>query len=287
MINVVITGASGFIAGAIKKRLDEFPQRYRARAVSLRGDGWREAGFAGVDCVVHTAGIAHVLPDAAMVPAYFSVNRDLTLEVARRAKADGVGQFVFFSSMSVYGEALPAGVRRRINARTPTAPTNAYGQSKLEAEEGLRRIEDDAFRVAVLRPPMVYGKGCKGNYNALARLARRLPVFPKFDNLRSVLYVENLAECVRLLIDGRMSGLYFPQDAQAVSTARIAAEVARAHGKRLLLLRCLNPAVWLAGRRGTARRAFGDMAYDPAVSARPEGYRRFDFETSIRRTEIQ
>ena len=151
----------------------------------------------------------------------------------------------------------------------------------------LRTLEGEGFRVAVVRPPMVYGRGCKGNYNALSAMARKLPAFPRFENRRSVLYVENLAECLRLLIDGGAGGLYFPQDARVVSTAQIVAQIARARGRRIALLRGLNPLVRLLGRRGMARRAFGDLVYDPAMSTLPEGYRRFDFESSIRRTEIE
>ena len=287
MIDVVITGGSGFVAGALRARLEEFPERYRVRAVSLRDAAWRREGFAGCDCVVHTAGIAHVTESPSMAEDYFRVNRDLTLETARRARADGVKQFIFLSSAIVYGDAAPAGVRRVIGPDTPVQPSGAYGRSKLEAEQGLRTLEGEGFRVAVVRPPMVYGKGCKGNYNALSAMARKLPAFPRFENRRSVLYVENLAECLRLLIDGGAGGLYFPQDARVVSTAQIVAQIARARGRRIALLRGLNPLVRLLGRRGMARRAFGDLVYDPAMSTLPEGYRRFDFESSIRRTEIE
>ena len=287
MISVRITGGSGFIAGAVRARLEAFPARYRVGCVSLRDGEWREAGFSGWDCVVHTAGIAHVKNDPALEGEYLRVNRDLTLEVARRAKADGARQFIFLSSVIVYGDPPPAGERFMIGPDTPPAPANAYGRSKLEAEEGLRALEDETFRVAVLRLPMVFGRGCKGNYNALSAMARKLPAFPRFENRRSVLYVENLAECLRLLIDGGAGGLYFPQDARAVSTAQIVAQIARVRGRRIALLRGLNPLVRLLGRRGMARRAFGDLVYDPAMSALPEGYRRFDFESSIRRTEIE
>ncbi len=287
MIDVRITGGSGFIARAVRARLEQFPERYRVQSVSLRDGGWRKTGFSGADCVVHTAGIAHVSADASLAERYFSVNRDLTLETARRAKADGAGQFVFLSSMIVYGEAAPAGQRRTIGPDTPPAPANAYGRSKLEAEEGLAALADEGFRVAVVRPPMVYGKGCKGNYNALSAAARKLPLFPRFVNRRSVLYVENLAECIRLIIDGGAGGLYFPQDERAVATSELAAQIAAAHGRKIALLGALGPAVRLLGRGGVVRRAFGDMAYDPAMSLRPEGYRRFNIETSIRRTEAE
>ena len=286
MISVRITGGSGFIAGAVRARLEAFPDRYRVGCVSLRGGGWRDSGFSGWDCVVHTAGIAHVKADPALAPEYMRVNRDLTLEAARRAKADGARQFIFLSSVIVYGDPSPAGERFLIGPDTPPAPANAYGRSKLEAEEGLRALEDERFRVAVLRLPMVFGRGCKGNYNALAALARRSPVFPRFENRRGVVYVENLAEFIRRRVDAGDGGLFFPQD-EIASTAGLAALVARAHGRRMILLRALNPAVRLLGRRGMVRRAFGDMAVDPALAAPDDGWRRFDLESSIRKTEIE
>ena len=286
MINVLITGGGGFIAGAVRSRLEEFPGRYRVGCVSLRDGAWREKGFSGWDCVVHAAGIAHVKNDPALEGEYLRVNRDLTLEVARRAKADGARQFIFLSSVIVYGDPPPAGARFTIGPDTPPAPANAYGRSKLEAEEGLRALADEGFRVAALRLPMVFGRGCKGNYNALAALAQKSPVFPRFENRRGVLYVENLAEYIRRIIDAGEGGLFFPQD-EIVSTAQLAAQIARAHGRRLSLLRALNPAVRLLGRRGMVRRAFGDMAADPALAARFEKWRRYDFEASIRRTEIE
>lgn len=287
MVNVTITGGSGFIARALAARLAEFPDRYRVRRVSLRGEEWKRAGFAGADCVVHTAGIAHVKGNPAMAPLYDRVNRGLALEAAQRARADGAGQFIFLSSAIVYGDAPPAGTRNIIGADTPVAPSGAYGRSKLDAEEGLRAMAGEDFRVAVVRPPMVYGRGCKGNYVTLAKLARTLPVFPRFENRRSVLYVENLAECLRLLIDARAQGTFWPQDGEILSTSELVRRVAAAHGRRIALLRCLNPAVRLLGRRGLARRAFGDVAYDPALSLRPDGYRRFDVGEAIRRTEAE
>lgn len=287
MIEVLITGRSGFIARAVEGRLAEFPEVYRAATVSVRGGEWRERGFAGCDAVVHTAGIAHVSPDPALADEYRRVNRDLTLEIARRARADGVKQFIFLSSMIVYGDAPPAGVRRIIQRDTPPNPANAYGQSKLDAERGLMALADDHFQVAILRPPMVYGRGCRGNYNALSRMARRLPVFPAFENRRSVLYVGNLAECIRLILEDGGGGLYFPQDEKIVSVPEMVDAIARVHGRRMRFLRCLNPWVRLLGRRGLARRAFGDMAYDPGMSAAPGNYRLYDLEASIRETEIQ
>lgn len=285
MKRILITGKSSFVGGAIRDWLARFPGRYRVEQRSLRGDAWRREGFAGFDCVIHAAGIAHVQPRAGMDDDYFAVNRDLAVEAAQRAKADGVGQFILLSSLIVYGEAAPAGRHRMIDANTKPAPVNAYGQSKLEAEQGVNALAGEGFRVAVLRPPIIYGPGCKGNYNALSRFGRRLPAFPRFDNARSLLFVGNLAECVRRIIDGDMEGTFFPQDRAAMSVTDIVAAIARARGRRMVFTRLFNPLLRLAGRRGVVRRAFGDMAYDPALSARPEGYRLWDSETAIALTE--
>ena len=287
MINVLVTGKTGFIGNALLCRLSEFPGDFRAESISVRGDDWRKTGFRGVDAVVHTAGIAHVRPDPSLEAEYMRVNRDLAVEVARRAKADGVRQFIFLSSIIVYGDAAPAGKPKLIRPDTPPAPSGAYGRSKLEAEEGILALADENFRVAVIRPPMVYGKGCKGNYNTLSALVRKLPVFPDLENHRSVLYVGNLAECIRVILRDGLEGFFFPQDESVTSTRELAERIARARGRKIRFLKCLDPLVKLAGRGGVVRRAFGDLAYDPDMSAFPENYRIYDPETSVRNTEIQ
>ncbi|MGI6238593.1 MAG: NAD-dependent epimerase/dehydratase family protein, partial [Christensenellales bacterium] len=181
MYRILVTGKSSFIGRAFQARCADFPDRYRVDAISLRGSAWRAADFSGYDAVVHAAGIAHVRARDAMEGAYMAVNRDLAVDVAQKAKAAGVSQFLFLSSMLVYGSPAPAGKSRVIDARTAPAPENAYARSKLFAEEGIRALEGDGFRAAILRPPMVYGKGCRGNYQTLAIWARRLPLFPNIE----------------------------------------------------------------------------------------------------------
>ena len=184
--------------------------------------------------MVHVAGIAHVSPKPEMRPLYEAVNRDLAVACARRAREMGVKQFLYLSSAIVFGDAAPAGEAGEITPETSPSPASAYGRSKLEAEHGLRALENERFRVAILRPMMVFGRGCKGNYNALAALARRAPLFPDFPNRRGVVYIDDLAELIRRLIDEGAAGTFHPQTF-AVSTADIARAVAKAHGRRVLL----------------------------------------------------
>lgn len=284
MLEMLITGANGFIGSAVRERLKDSAE-IRVSTLSVRDGAWREFDFSKYDCVLHAAGIAHVSPDPSLAQAYDEVNHRLTAEIAARAKEAGVGQFIFLSSMIVFGEAAPAGVRRTVGGRTVPAPANAYGQSKLDAENALRAMEDERFRVVILRPPMVYGRGCKGNYNALVKLARRLPVFPDFANQRSMIYVENLAELIRAAALDRASGTFHPRDGQPRSVTEIVRAICGVHRKRMHFSRALSPLVRLAGRRGLARRAFGDMAYDDSAPDYPADYRLCDFAEGIRRTE--
>mgnify|MGYP000896013443 CR=1 FL=1 len=218
--------------------------------------------------------------------AYYAVNRDLTLAVAEKAKADGVGQFLYMSSAIVYGDSAPIGKRKVITKDTPAAPANFYGDSKAQAEKGLKKLESDAFRVAVLRPPMIYGPGSKGNYPTLSKMARKLPLFPKVDNQRSMLYVENLAECVRLLIEQGIGGIFWPQNREYSNTSQLVALIAKAHGKHLVLVPGFTWALKLLSHcTGLVNKAFGSLCYDPALSAAPGDYCVADLARSIEETE--
>ena len=285
MPELLITGGHSFIGGAVRAWMEEASPEFHCTAVSLRGDGWKAMDFSRYDAVLHCAGIAHVSPDPSLAEQYDLVNHRLTAELAAKAKSDGVKQFIFLSSMIVFGEAAPAGTRRTISPDTPPSPANAYGQSKLDAENALHALADDAFRVAILRPPMVYGGGCRGNYNTLVSLARKLPVFPEFENRRSMLYVENLAELIRRIALDRAAGTFHPSDGAPRSVTDIVRAICAAHGKNMHFARALAPLVRLTGRGGIVRRAFGDMAYAPTMPDYPGDYRRFGFEEAIRRTE--
>lgn len=284
MIKLLITGRTSFIGGAVLAHLKD-SREIAAEAVSVRDGAWKNLDFSGCDAILHAAGIAHVSPDPSLSEQYENINHRLTVDIAKKAKAQGVKQFIFLSSMIVFGEASPAGVRKTITPDTRPAPVNAYGQSKLDAENDLLALEDETFRVAVIRPPMVYGAGCKGNYNTLAKLAKKLPVFPKFENRRSMIYVENLAELIRLIVLRRDRGVFHPQDGQPRSVTEIVRTLCAVHQKPMHFLRILAPLVRLAGRRGIVRRAFGDMVYDRCMSDYPENYRIVGFEEAVRRTE--
>ena len=237
---------------------------------------------------------------------YYRVNCDLAAATARKARAAGVGLFIYPSSIIVYGDSAPYGKSRMITRQTPVGNSHFYGHSKIRAEEELRRLESEplseekrhgpegeapvGMQVAILRLPMVYGRGSRGNYPLLAKLADRLPFFPNVRNQRSMIYIENLCEFLRQCIEEGRGGLYFPQNPAYTSTSQMVREIAAAHGKKLLLLKVLNPLVALAsrmpGRVGVlANKAFGSLTYDREMSGDMEAYCLYSLEESIRRTE--
>ena len=280
MKSILITGKNSYIGTSLENWLMREPDKYKVDTVSTRDDAWKKKDFSQFDVVFHVAGIAHIKETKENQDLYYKVNRDLAYEIAQKAKQDGVGQFIFLSSMSVYG--IENGV---IDKNTPLKPNSAYGKSKLEAEELIKELQDDMFTVATLRPPMVYGKGCKGNYPRLARLALKTPIFPKVDNKRSMIYIDNLSEFVKQLIDNRSSGLFFPQNAEYVNTSEMVSLIAEAHGKKIVMTKLFNPLLQLL-KTNTVNKVFGDLVYDMSMSEYESNYRVCGFRDSIETTEV-
>lgn len=289
MKRILITGINSYLGGRFRQYMEQFPD-YATVSISMRNGSWRGEDFTGFDVVYHVAGLAHsdngrISPEKAQ--KYYEINTDLTKELAKKAKREGVEQFIFMSSAIVYGDSAPIGRRRRIDRSTVCTPANCYGDSKLQAELGLRRLEDKNFRVVILRPPMIYGPGCKGNYPVLSLFAQRLPVFPYVDNERSMLFVDNLMAFVKLTIDNEESGTFFPQNAEYSNTSELVRMIAEAHGKKLILVRGFTWALKFLGFfTALVDKAFGSLSYDMPMSEYPGGeYRLYSLEESIRITE--
>ena len=288
MKKILITGANSYIGASFEKWLKQYTEEYTVEAVDMVDGTWKEKDFSGYDVVFHVAGIAHVSADPNMEDLYYKINRDLTIETAKKAKAEGVNQFIFMSSIIVYGDSSHINHKRIIDKNTVPKPSNFYGNSKLQAEEGIRPLKDGKFKVVVLRPPMIYGKGSKGNYPKLAKMAQRLPLFPDVDNERSMLHIDNLCEFIRLVVKNEESGLFFPQNREYVKTAELVKLIAEAHGKKIILTKGFNPALKLMGNFvGMVNKAFGNLVYEGNMSEYKEAYRVRDLKESVRVTEIE
>lgn len=287
MINVLITGKNSYIGSSLEKWLQKEPDKYRVDTVDMKDELWRGKDFSSYDVVFHVAGIAHVSTDPKMEHLYNQVNRDLTIDTATKAKHEGVKQFIFMSSIIVYGD---SGKNKRIiNRDTVPKPSNFYGSSKLEAEEGIWKLKSDEFMVAVLRPPMIYGKDSKGNYPKLAKLAKITPLFPEIDNERSMLHIDNLCEFLKVIIDYEETGLFFPQNNEYVKTSEMVKLIAEVHEKKIWMTKLLNPALNLMSSKfSVINKVFGNLVYDKSMSDYSKAnYRIRSFRESIVLTELE
>lgn len=290
MKKILITGANSYIGISFENYMKQWADDYQVDTVDMIDGTWREKDFSPYDVVFHVAGIAH--SDNGKISAekeklYYAVNTDLTVETAKKAKADGVGQFIFMSSAIVYGESAPIGKSKVITKDTPLSPANCYGDSKVQAEKGILPLNDDSFKVVVLRPPMIYGKNSKGNYPTLAKMALKMPVFPYVKNERSMLYIENLCEFIRLMIQNDESGVFWPQNGEYSNTSELVRMIAAAHGKKVGIVKGFGWALKLMSPlTGLVNKAFGSLSYDMSLSEYKENYRVADLKKSIELTEV-
>lgn len=290
MKKILITGANSYIGMSFEKYInDNYPDNYVVDTIDMINGFWREKDFSGYDSVFHVAGIAH--SDNGNISAekeklYRSVNTNLTVETAKKAKADGVKQFIFMSSVIVYGDSAPIGKSKVITRDTPVSPANCYGDSKVQAENGIRPLNDDNYKIVILRPPMIYGKGSKGNYPLLAKIAMKTPVFPKVNNQRSMLYIENLCEFVRLMVENDEHGTFWPQNAEYSNTSELVKLIAEAHGKKVRLVKGFGGALKImSSMTGLVNKAFGSLSYEAGMSEYKVNYRIQNLSNSVRETE--
>lgn len=286
MKKVLITGANSYIGTSVEKYINEhYPEECIFDTVDMHNETWKEKSFSGYDVVFHVAGIAHsddgkISEEKAKL--YYSINTDLTIETAEKAKADGVRQFIFMSSAIVYGSSSKVGKKKIITRDTPVSPVNAYGDSKVQAENGIVSLANESFKVCVLRPPMIYGRGCKGNYLTLRKFALKLKFFPYVKNERSMLYIGNLCEFVRLMILNEESGVFFPQNSEYTNTSEMVKMIATANGRNLHLVHGFGWAVKFLGLfTGLVRKAFGSFTYDKDLSEYKATYEKITLQTSI------
>ena len=283
MKKILITGAGSYVGESVRRYILSTSSDFQIDAVDTMGDNWKNADYSQYDVVYHVAGIAHVNADPKMEALYYKVNRDLTIEVARAAKAAGVKQFIVMSSQIVFHESqsLKSEV---LTSETKENPNGFYGDSKLQAELGIKPLEDENFKVCILRPCMIYGPNAKGNFPRLAKLATKVPLFPEWHNKRSMLYIDNLAEFVKQAVLRGLSGTFYPQNRELADTVEIIRFFAKAAGHKVWITRLLNPFVWLGSFvLQPINKMFATYYYDPEMSKMDFDYQLVSFEESLRR----
>lgn len=294
MKKVLITGANSYIGVSFEKYVKEhYSSELSIDTVDMIDGSWRQKDFSPYDIVYHVAGIAHADVENVsdeVKAKYYAINTDLAIETAKKAKEDGVGQFVFMSSAIVYGDSAGYGKQKRITKDTEPSPANFYGDSKWQADKGARELATDQFVVTVLRPPMIYGKGSKGNYPTLASMAKKLPIFPDAQNERSMLYIENLCEFLAQVMIRGEGGIFWPQNAEYTRTSEMVRMIAEVSGHKIAVSKAWNWSVSLANMipgktRNLANKAFGNLSYDQSMSKYDFEYQFVSLRDSIERTE--
>lgn len=284
MKRILITGVGSYVGESVRKyMLATAPGEFEIDAVDTMNDAWRKADFTQYDVVYHVAGIAHVNADPKMEPLYYKVNRDLTIEVAKTAKEAGVRQFIFMSSQIVFHESQSLKTEV-LTKETKENPNGFYGDSKLQAEIGLHKLETDAFKVCILRPCMIYGPNAKGNFPRLAKLASKVLVFPCWHNKRSMLFIDNLAEFVKQAVLHELSGTFYPQNREQADTVEIIRFFAKEAGHKVWITRLFNPFVWLGSFvLQPINKMFATYYYDPEMSKVGFDYQLVSFEESLKK----
>lgn len=285
MKRVLITGAGSYVGTKVENWLKKYPEEFLVDSVDTLGDKWKTVDYSQYDTVYNVAGIAHVKAKKGEGPLYYAVNRDLIIEIAKLAKLAGVKQFIHMSSMIVYKEVKDL-KGKIITPETQPEPNGFYGDSKLQGELGLRELDCETFKVCILRPPMIYGPGCRGNFPKLVWLATKTPIFPEWHNKRSMLYIDNLCEFVRQAVLNDCQGTYFPQNAEYSDTVEVIRYYSKKYHHKIWITKAFNWAVRLLG--GFVRpvgKMLSDSYYVMEMSNYPFDYRVVSLKDSFAEVE--
>jgi len=279
---ILITAKNSYIGNSFAAWVADRPE-YTIDFISCRTDEWRKQSFSGYDVVLHVAGIAHVEAKAEQEDLYYRINRDLTVELANKAKQEGVNQFVFLSSMIVFGESNTTTPYLIVNNGTRVNPASFYGSSKAQAEEGILLLENEKFAITIIRPPMVYGVGSKGNFPRLLGIARKTFIFPLIDNNRSAIYIDNLCEFIHLIIKNNERGIFHPQNKEYLNTSELIEKLADSYKKKIVFVKSFNIFVALLAKKlNTVNKVFGTYTYEQEMSQYKEEYRVVSLDESIK-----
>lgn len=283
-MKVLIVGKNSYIAQRTGAWFEKKPVPAEVAFISVRDDSWKQKDISSFDAVIYTAAIVH-RKDEVPLETYDAVNAQQPFEFAQAAKAAGVKQFVFLSTMGVYGQDKKLPYGNIVDDHTLLKPFPGYGSSKLKGEKLIQGLQDEIFHVSIIRPANVYGKGCKGGYiSGFAKITSTLPVLPRaFEEARQgMLFVNNLAELCWLAVNSDCSGVYPAQDRTPVSAYDIMRAMADCICPKKKSLRG-QAALKLIQGNGLVNKLFGGVSYAEDYAKCPLGdYQLVEFPEAIK-----
>ena len=229
-MKLLVTGSSGFIGSYF---IDKYKNKYDIQTFSFLNNDIKSLDCSNIEIVFHLSALVHKM-DGAKYEEYVKVNVKQTIELAKKAKESGVRQFVFMSTVKVYGEET----RIAYNEDSKCEPEDDYGITKLMAEKKLKELEDDTFKISIIRTPIVYGYGVKANIQNLVKLINTISVLPfsNIENRRSMVYIGNLCHLVDEVISKEQNGIFLASDDNNLSTTKLIKLIANSIDKKIYLI---------------------------------------------------
>ncbi len=267
-MKIIITGKDSQIGNKIEfwLRNSDKSKDYQVEQLDVITDQWKTFDFTGVDVVIHVAAIVH-RPDCTDWKLYERVNVQLPVDIANKAKQSGVKQFVFMSSMAIFGIGKKLS-QNIIDDQTIPMPLTMYGKSKFLAEKELDKLNDNYFHVTIVRPPNVYG-GTRNDYiRKIGGFVKYLPIIPvAYTEVRqSMIYIDNLTELIRLLITENRQGVFMPQDTEAINTVELITTIKQAQGQPVRYSKSLGYLVRLLSFIPLVEKLYGGVMYSERIS---------------------
>ena len=231
MNKLLITGSNGFVGNYFIKK---YKGKYDIRTFSFLKDDINSLDCSDVDVVFHLSALVHQMGGASC-EEYERVNVTQTLQLAKIVKESCVKHFIFMSTVKVYGEETNS----KYIENTVCNPEDDYGKSKLKAEQELQKLEDENFKISIIRTPIVYGYGVKANIKNLINLVNKVPVLPfgKIKNKRSMVYIGNLCHLVDEIIIQKKSGIFLACDDEPLSTSKLIELITKNLDKKKYLIK--------------------------------------------------
>ena len=230
-MRLLLTGSNGFIG---KYFINNYQNKHNIKTFSFLNDDINNLEMANAEVVFHLSALVHQMGGATK-EEYEKVNVTQTLDLAKKVKASGVKHFIFMSTVKVYGEETDISYTEN----SVCNPQDEYGKSKLQAEQELQKLEDDNFKVSIIRTPIVYGYGVKANIKNLINLVKKVPVLPfgKIRNRRSMVYNGNLCHLIDEIIIQEKAGIFLACDDEPLSTTSLCEIIAVNLDKKVYLLK--------------------------------------------------